>query len=84
MPVESGASLHLTIILLPVEYRASVAQGSAFLGCQNTPPRLTIIKSDQEDSLNHVVDVELLTELLLGAEGAANLSQRVVAIIQTF
>lgn len=45
-------------------------------------PGLTVVQGDEEDPLDHVVDVELLAELPLRAEGAADLGHRIVAVVQ--
>lgn len=45
-------------------------------------PGLTIVQGDEEDPLDHVVDVELLAELSLRAERAADLGHRIVAVVQ--
>lgn len=43
--------------------------------------RLTVVQSDEEYPLDHVVDVELLTELLPRPERAADLRHRVIVVI---
>lgn len=45
-------------------------------------PWLTVVQGDEEDPLDHVVDVELLAELSLRAERAADLGHRIVAVVQ--
>lgn len=42
---------------------------------------LTVVQSDEEDPLDHVVDVELLAELLSWAERSADLCHRVIIFI---
>lgn len=43
---------------------------------------LTVVQSNEEDPLDHVIDVELLTYFLLWAEWAANLCHGVIKFIQ--
>lgn len=42
---------------------------------------LTVVQSDEKYSLDHVIDIELFTQLLPGSEGAADLCHRVVIVI---
>lgn len=42
---------------------------------------LTVVQGDEEYTLDHVIDIELFTQLLSGSEGAADLSHRVVILI---
>lgn len=44
---------------------------------------LTVVQSDEKYSLNHMIDVKLLTELLSWAEGATDLCHRVIIVINT-
>lgn len=51
--------------------------------CAFSPLELTVVQSDEKYSLNHVIDIKLLTELLSWAEGATDLCHRVVIVINT-
>lgn len=42
---------------------------------------LTVVQSDEEYPLGHVVDVELLAELLPRPERAADLCHRVIVVV---
>lgn len=42
---------------------------------------LTVVQSNEKYSLDHVIDIELFTQLLPGPEGAADLCHRVVIVI---
>lgn len=44
---------------------------------------LTVVQSDEKYSLNHMIDVKLLTELLSWAEGPTDLCHRVIIVINT-
>lgn len=48
-----------------------------------SPLLLTVIQRDEKYSLNHVIYVELFTQLLPGSKGAADLCHRVVIFINT-
>lgn len=42
---------------------------------------LTVVQSDEKYSLDHVIDIELFTQLLPGPEGAADLCNGVIIVI---
>ena len=44
---------------------------------------LTVVQGDEKYTLDHVIDIELFTQLLPGSEGAADLCHRVVIVINT-
>lgn len=48
-----------------------------------SPLELTVVQSDEKYSLNHVIDIKLLTQLLSWAEGATDLCHRVIIVINT-